>query len=148
MIVFLSQQEGNALIAMAKHHTGGGGFSFPTAGSALHIPLFSEDGREEFILDVTSGRIELRKHTLQTRARKTVILARLDICGPPHRNPDGEEVLCPHLHLYQEGFGDKWAKPLPLCFTRHDDAYHTLGEFMDYCNIVTKPGILLGLFAQ
>lgn len=148
MTIFLSQQEGDALISMEKHYTGKDGFSFPTNGSALHIPLSSINGREEFILDVTSGRIELRKHTLQTRARKTVILARLDICGPPHRNPDGEEILCPHLHLYKEGFGDKWAAPLPPCFSRPENSYHTLGEFMDYCHIVTKPRILWGLFAQ
>ncbi|MFW9280162.1 DUF6978 family protein [Glaesserella parasuis] len=26
-------------------------------------------------------------------------MVRLDIEGPPHRNPDGEEIICPHIHL-------------------------------------------------
>ena len=38
---------------------------------------------------------------------------RLDLDGPPHRNPDEAEIPCPHLHIYSEGFGDKWAMAAP-----------------------------------
>jgi hypothetical protein len=41
------------------------------------------------------------------------VLVRLDLGGAPHRNRDDEEIGVPHLHLYREGFGDKWATPLP-----------------------------------
>lgn len=146
MTIFLTQQEGDALLNLEKHYTGKNGFKFPSLGGPLRIPLFSSDRREEFSLDITRGRIELRKNTFQTRVRKAVILARLDICGPPHRNPDGKEIPCPHLHVYREGFGDKWAFPSPSHFTNHEDSYHTLVEFMKFCNIVTKPPILRGLY--
>jgi len=86
---------------------------YPGLGGGIAAPLISVDGREHFFLDLRRGRVNLRKGTYQTRARKVVILARLDFCGPPHRNPDDEEVGSPHLHLYQEGFGDKWAFPVP-----------------------------------
>jgi len=88
----------------------------------------------------------LERNTFQTRARKTIILARLDIEGPPHRNPDGEEIPCSHLHLYREGFDDKWAQQLPKNFTNPNDIWKTLDEFMDFCFVITKPFIEKGLF--
>jgi hypothetical protein len=43
---------------------------FPRAGEHIAIPLLSSDKREEFILDVSRGRIKLAKVTYQNRARK------------------------------------------------------------------------------
>lgn len=147
MTILLTQQEADALLALEKHFLGNDRFEFPALGGALRIPLYSADRREEFSLDITRGRILLEKHTFQTRARKAVILARLDIAGPPHRNPDGEEIACPHLHLYREGFGDKWAVPLPVAFAGIQDAVELLDTFMDYCRVIGKPIIERGLFA-
>lgn len=147
MTILLTQQEADALLALDKHFLGNDHFEFPALGGALRIPLHSEDRREEFSLDITRGRILLEKNTFQTRARKAVILARLDVAGPPHRNPDGEEIDCPHLHLYREGYGDKWAVPLPEVFTGIADSIKLMDAFMDYCRIVGKPIIERGLFA-
>lgn len=146
MSLLLTQQEADALLILDKHYKGNGSFRFPSTGGCLRIPLFSADNREEFSLDVTRGYIEIRKNTFQTRARKAIILARVDIGGPPHRNPDGEEMVCPHLHIYREGYGDKWAIPLPTRFSDHNDALLTLSEFMDFCKVVTKPNIFPDLF--
>ncbi|MBS3959524.1 MAG: hypothetical protein KGZ52_09005 [Xanthomonadaceae bacterium] len=143
----MTQQEADALLALEKHFLGSDRFDFPALGGALRIPLYSSDRREEFSLDITRGRILLAKNTFQTRARKAVILARLDLAGPPHRNPDGEEIDCPHLHLYREGYGDKWAAPLPAVFTGIEDAFQLMDVFMDYCRVVGKPIIERGLFA-
>jgi phosphoglucomutase/phosphomannomutase len=65
----------------------------------------------------------------------------------PHRNPDGTEVACPHLHVYREGHGDKWASPAPahLC-EPSADAFATCVAFMAYCNIVEAPSFVVGLF--
>jgi hypothetical protein len=43
------------------------------------------------MLDVTRAEIKLTKATYQNRARAAIILLRLDLDGPPHRNPDGRE---------------------------------------------------------
>ena len=147
MTILLTQQEADALLALEKRFLGNNCFEFPALGGALRIPLYSPDRREEFSLDITRGRILLEKNTFQTRARKAVILARLDVAGPPHRNPDGEEIDCPHLHLYREGYGDKWAVPLPEVFTGIADAIELMDAFMDYCRVVGKPIIERGLFA-
>ncbi len=99
------------------------------------------------MLDINRGRINLDKVTYQNRARQVFPLVRLDLNGPPHRNPDGEEVACPHLHLYQEGFMDKWAFPVPTrSFRSLADLWQTLRDFMRYCNIVESPNIQRGLF--
>lgn len=139
----LTQQEANSLLAMDKFYVGTEEFNFPTLGGNLRLPLFSSDDHEEFSLDITRGYIALEKNTFQTRARKAIILARLDLAGPPHRNPDDQEIACPHLHLYREGYGDKWAMPLPNELTNIDDIFDLLHAFMDYCKIIGKPKIFM-----
>ncbi len=64
------------------------------------------------MLDISRARINLKRQKYQARVREAIILARLDLSGR-HRNPNGEEAGTPHLHLYREGYGDKWAFPVP-----------------------------------
>ena len=109
--------------------------------------LTSTDGRESFLLDVRRARIDLAKGTYQNRGRQVVVLARLDFGGGPHRNPDGEEIGSTHLHLYREGYGDKWAYQVPAVHFSHlSDPWLTLGDFMRFCNILEPPNIRRGLF--
>ena len=110
------------------------------------IPLVSSNGREKFILDLRKSRVAFSKGTYQTRGREVVVLVRLDYGGAPHRNPDGSEIGSPHLHHYQEGFADKWAKPLPedLFADREKDRWFK--DLMRYCNIVPPPIIQQNLF--
>ena len=62
-------------------------------------------------------------------------------------DPDDEEIPCPHLHLYREGFGDRWAMPLPHGFFRDaGDPWLLLLEFMQFVNITVPPNIRRGLF--
>lgn len=143
----LSQTEADALLAMEKIRSEDEIHEFPEQGGSIRLPLTCKEKREQFMLDVTRGRIELKKASFQNRSRQTIILVRLDIFGAPHRNPDGEEVPCPHIHLYREGFADKWAAPIdPLIFTNVDSQWDTLMEFMEFCKIVDPPKIQAGLF--
>lgn len=138
----LTQAEANTLIAMEKHCVGDTRYTYPLPGELLSAPLASADKREQFLLDVRRGRIDLLKVTHQNRGRAIVVLVRLDLGGPTHRNPDGEEVPCPHFHIYREGFGDKWALPVPAGkFADISDRWRTLQDFMSYCN-VTKPPVI------
>lgn len=99
----LTQAEADALIGMEKHHVENTKLDFPAPGDRLVIPLVSADKRENFLLNVTRFQIKVTKATYQTRARQAVVLLRLDIAGPPHRIPDGQEIPCPHRHVYREG---------------------------------------------
>lgn len=143
----LTQAEADALIAMEKHRVSGERSDFPMGGQALVLPLQSVDRREQFLLDLSRGRIDLLKVKMQNRGRQVVVLVRLDLGGAPHRNPDGEEIPLPHLHVYREGFGDKWAVAVPADrFTATDDVWRTLDEFLRFCNVTQPPHIERGLF--
>ena len=143
----LTQAEADALIDMEKHRTSDEDWSFPIRGESISLPLQSADGRELFLLDVSRGRIDLRKVKMQNRGRQVVVLVRLDLGGSPHRNPNGEEIGTPHIHVYREGYGDKWAFPVPgHRFRSVDDMWATLEDFFGYCNVTRPPLIQGGLF--
>jgi hypothetical protein len=143
----LTQAEADALIAMEKHRANEDRSDFPMGGESAVLLLQSIDRREQFLLDLSRGRIDLLKAKMQNRGRQVVVLVRLDLGGGPHRNPDGEEVPVPHLHLYREGYGDKWAIPVPVDrFRAIVDVWTTLEDFMRYCNITRPPRIERGLF--
>lgn len=114
----IMQADADALIAMEKQRVDDKQWLFPAEGGRLAIPLASSDNRENFMLDVTRGRIKFRKASYQSRARQAIVLMRLCLDGAPHRNPDGQELACPHLHIYREGYGDKWAFQHRLTSTR------------------------------
>lgn len=144
----ITQAEADVLIVMEKHCLDDRQWLFPAPGERLAVPLASADRREQFMLDITRSRIKLTKATFQNRARQAIILMRLDIDGPPHRNPDGAEIPCPHLHIYREGFADKWAFSAPReRYPDITDITAMLEVFMRDCNIVTQPNIQKGLFS-
>jgi hypothetical protein len=145
--VNLTQAEADALIALEKRAVDEREWNFPNPGDSISVPLTSTDRREHFFLDIRRGRIDLAKGTYQNRGRQVVVLVRLDFGGAPHRNPDGEEINSPHLHIYREGFGDKWAIPVPVSwFSDLSDRWATLNDFMRYCNITEVPRLRRSLF--
>ncbi len=144
----LTQAEAEALLAIEKHRMSEQRFPLPNLGRKLTVELLSFDKRERFQLDMTSSHIKLSKFTFQNRARTTVILARLDIDGAPHRNQDDAEIPGTHLHLYREGFADKWAYPVPTdAFKDLSSPWMALQDFMRYCNITKPPEFERGLFS-
>jgi len=144
----LSQAEADALIQMEKHKTNNERWDYPGLGSSISIPLTSGNKRENFLLDVSRGKIDLLKGTYQNRSRQVIILVRLDFGGQPHRNPDGEEISSPHLHIYREEYGDKWAMPVPVDrFPNLSNLWKTLDGAMRFCNIIEPPIIERGLFS-
>ena len=144
----ITQAEADALIAMPKIRASDETWDYPSLGGAISIPLISPDKRENFLLDIRKGRIDLSKGSYQNRSRQVIVLVRIDFGGSVHRNPDGAEVPCPHLHLYREGYGHKWAMQLPADqFSDSADVMNLLDAFMRYCNIVEPPIIQRGLFS-
>lgn len=156
----LTQAEADALIALQKKRKRNEVYTFPPPGRTLSIPIISLDGKEDFLIDVNRGQIRLTKCSYQERYETTNILLRLDIDGARHTNPEvlavpllhlapynGRTIDCPHLHLYVEGFMDKWAIPAPQDkFTDTTNLYTSLQDFFRYCNIIEIPTIQSGLF--
>jgi len=144
----LTQPEADALIAMEKVRVDDTEYDYPTGGGKLILPLTSPDKRELFILNIYRGRIDFHKGTYQTRAKQVIPLVRVDFGGSTHENPDGEFIPAPHIHVYREGFGDKWAVPLPPeGFPVRDDPWEILLSFYTFCSIVEPPRVRPGLFA-
>ena len=114
---------------MEKHRIDDKTWLFCAPGDRLSIPLTSQDKREAFLLDVTRAQIKLTKATFQNRVRQAIVLMRLDIDGPPHRNPDGEEIPCPHLHVYREALAQSGLSPPRSTGTR----------ILQTCSLPSKP---------
>ena len=144
----MTQKEAEWLIQMEKYRVDERMYQFPVGGGErISVPLSSPDGSESFLLDISRGSINLKKIKYQNRARKIIVLVRLDIGGAPHRNPNGKEIRGPHLHIYREGYGDKYAKEIPDDWKAHiDNPGKMLDKFMEYCHITRPPRFLWSLF--
>ncbi len=146
-VVELSQAEADTLLNMDKRGLDAKQWELPDHGGTISAPLISYDKREKFLLDIRRARIDLSKVVYQTRGRQVVVLARLDLGGKIHRNPDGKKIGTPHLHLYREGYGDKWAfVPPESHFSNLHDSWHTLQDFLKYCKVVEPPKFNRSLF--
>lgn|SRR5487761_1088124 len=142
----LTDAEVTVLLKMKKHFIDMSTMNFPSVGQYQQRELSSDDGRETFLLDVSRKGIKVAKCTYQNRYRVTEILLRLDIDGPTHDNPDGAAVPCPHLHVYREGFADKWASPVdPAEFTDTGNLILTLRQFLARCKVAKTPAIQAAL---
>lgn len=145
--IVIPQEEADNLINASKEYHGPQKVEYPAPGESLNMQCESHGGSERYHLDVYRGRIELTKASHNLRVRIAIPLLRLDIGGRPHKNPDGERIDCPHLHVYREGYGDAWAYELPdEVFNDVHDLPQTLKDFMDYCNIQNQPSIEGNLF--
>jgi len=138
----LTQSEADQLMTMVKR------FLRPPA--AVTIPPGADDTyelvgpneREKFLLDVWRGTLRLSKLRFQNRVRTAVVLVRLDVDGAPHTNPDGERLAGTHLHLFREGYEDRWAFPVdPGKFSLLSDPGMTFQDFCTFCNIESPPPV-------
>lgn len=141
----LEQSMADDLLRMEKIPDQKEAIEFPCTGGKCYCKLKAKVGNEKFLLDIKQKRICLY-YTYQTRAKTSIVLARLDF-GHPHQNPDGKIVPAPHLHVYKEGFGDTIAVELPKkFFPNGDDPQKTFDDFVKYCNIIKLPGVNYALF--
>lgn len=140
----LTQSDADALIAMAKSFVSASAISIPP-GIDDTRELIGADPKERFLLDVWRSTFRLSKLRFQTRGRQIVVLVRLDIDGAPHTNPDGTRLPGTHLHLYREGYDDKWAQPLdPGRFPDTTDVRRAFEGFCAFCSIRDTPPFQAG----
>ena len=131
----LTQTEADALIAMTKTFVSPVTISLRPGVNETH-ELVGADPRERFLLDLWRGTIRLSKYRFQTRGRQVIVLVRLDLNGAPHTNPDGNKIGGTHLHVYREGYEDRWASPVDYAeFINVRDVGQTFRDFCDYCRI-------------
>lgn len=152
----LTQREADELLQMPKIFVDQAPIEFH-----LSEPMDSErvlrstDRREEFILTIERGRRVRVRLKYQTRARRVIVLARIELNGPRHKNPPesphrpGEWIDGTHLHLYREGFEDRIAYALGEVTGWADvnaaEGIPVLERFMRFCGIVHWPPIQTAL---
>ena len=135
----LTQSDADALIAMTKTFVTSEAISIPP-GIDDTRELLGADPKERFLLDIWRSTFRLSKFRYQTRGRQIIVLVRLCIDGAPHTNPDGTRLAGSHLHLYREGYDDKWAQPLDASqFQDTNDVWRTFEDFCDFCNVQGIP---------
>lgn len=106
----------------------------------------STSSKEIFLLDFYRGDFELSKYTINKRYRQTVIMLRYDN-GGRHTNPDGVTFEGRHVHLYKEGFNDKFAFPVSEIGVNDTDTMETVfNKIMHFCNINRLPNIEVTMF--
>ena len=74
----LTQAEADALIAMRKSFAEMGAISLAPGVDSTH-ELVGQDEQERFLLDLWRGTFRLSKLRFQERARKVIVLVRLDM---------------------------------------------------------------------
>jgi Family of unknown function (DUF6978) len=150
----LSQPEADALLQMPKEFVEADPIEFPNSQPVRYErELRSLDRREQFLFDFERGNRARARLKYQTRARKVLILARLDIGGPAHRNPPdapyrpGARLAFPHFHRYLEGFEDNVAyepTDVPGLVLRNlNNGVFCLEDFLRYCAVQMIPSIQL-----
>ncbi len=108
--------------------------------------LTAAEIKEKFLLDFFRSGFELTKYTYNKRHRQTIILVRYDSFGR-HTNPDGVTFNGPHVHLYREGFNDKFAFPVSeLGVGQNDRINIVLEKLLKYCNVTSTPMITPPLY--
>jgi len=156
MAHFITQQDADFFFGMEKFPEYDQEYQFPHSGEKLVISFISADKREKFLFDLYRGSIKITKVVYQNRVRKAYILRRLDFDGAPHPNPEvetvplpilepynGKEIPSPHLHLYVEDFGERWAVPAELLLPLDGkDIYEIMEDFFRYCNVKQLPKII------
>lgn len=101
---------------------------------------------DTFLLDFYRGNFEISRYTVNHRYQQTIVLLRYD-SGGRHTNPDGETFDGPHVHLFKEGFRDKFAYPVSKVGVEDSDNLETVfNKLMHFCNVRRIPSIKVPMF--
>lgn len=140
----ITQEEYNYIISLEKEFKENERITLESKWSR---DIIATETRDMFILDYYVGTIALTKFTYNKRYRKTIIILRLDSSGR-HTNPDGQLFDGPHVHIYRENYGDKWAFPITEIGITGEiiEKANALESFLQYCNVINCPEIQHSLF--
>jgi hypothetical protein len=99
-----------------------------------------------YLLDFYRGSFELTRYTYNKRYRQSLILLRYD-SGGRHTNPDGVTFDGPHVHIFREGFNDKFAYPISdLNIEDTNSIDEVLDKLLQFCNVIKRPVINIPMF--
>lgn len=138
----LTQREANTLIEIEKLLTSTDTVRFPERRETKLYPVhYHRENRryDDMTISAYRGNKNPQKVSFRLLYSQCIILLRIDTEDPtPHENPDKTRIepFEPHIHIYKEGYGDKFAYPLPKEFTNADDIIGLFMEFLAYSHII------------
>lgn len=119
----------------------------PPQKTCIHYIRYRKDGQYYDNMKLSTFRSQKNSRKVSYRIIYDThnILVRIDTqYAASHRNPDGKIIIPPyqpHIHIYTEGYNDKFAYPLPNCFSNADDIIQLFMEFLSYSNVLNADKI-------
>jgi hypothetical protein len=99
-----------------------------------------------YLLDFYRGSFELSRYTYNKRYRQSIILLRYDN-GGRHTNPDGVSFDGPHVHIFREGYNDKFAFPVSeLNINETNSIDEVVTKLLLFCNVIKIPSVEIPMF--
>ena len=144
MAVLLTQEEATDLLELLKKCVSSS-ISLPKQGGREDISVVStERESEKFIISVNRRNKRVNKVSYVARYKKgDVVLLRLDVgVTSPHVNPEllgGEILTGPHLHIYREGFEERYAIPFDI---KNDDLITNFLAFLKRFNVLAPTKVV------
>lgn len=90
---------------------------------------------ETFYLYITQTAIDFGNYSTVTRYFQIPLVRACIDPDKKHTNPDGTQINGPHIHIYREGFLDKFAQPLPKGDFPDLGIVQFVRAFLRYCSI-------------
>ncbi len=115
--------------------------------NSIHQMHYFHNGfrKDDMKLSTFHSEKNTRKVSYRILYNGNIVLIRIDTQdATPHINPDGQLVIPPyqpHVHIYQEGYSDKFAYPLPEEFQNTDNIIELFMEFLSYSNVINKDDV-------
>lgn len=113
----------------------------PVDSKKEHLNLARAEEPNDNIMRIyiKRGKRNINKCSFNVVYNKSIILLRLDIePGRIHQNPDGQDVTNPHLHIYREGYDDRYAIPAPESFVDMGNLAQALYDLLGYSNVINR----------
>ena len=139
-MIKLTQKQAEDLIEMLKRYVEKGEFNFPEKKGKIEFDVIGKRRGDEFTISISRKGKKYDGCSYQGRIKSNhIILMRLDINPTAiHRNPNGEEIIGSHLHVYTEKYREKEAV---LFEADNPDLYKLCFAFFEKFNVLETPKI-------
>lgn len=148
LVTVLKQEEADTLRMIEKYLINPQSVKLPPAQETTIYDIYymKDDKRyDNMNLSTYRGRKNPHKVSYRILYDKCVMLVRIDSQDATyHINPDGKTKILPyqpHIHIYKEGYGDKYAYLLPDEFSKTDDIVTLFMEFLSYSHVINADKI-------
>lgn len=152
----ITQEEADTLRIIEKYLANPQDVKIPKMRETRIYPAYHKCyNRRRDDLDVSAyrGGIDENKVSYRLIYKKGILLIRIDTNDKTaHINPDNKSFIppmTPHVHIYREGYGDKFAYPLPDEFSsKGADIEKLFIEFLQYSNFINIDELSLSIIEQ